>query len=85
MRILFHVETGDFLLTAASIPGLGPTQPPFQWELVVSTEVKQLVLNDYHLAASSSEVKNVWRAACCMNLTSLACKLIRREDVTACH
>jgi hypothetical protein len=60
MRVLFHVETGNFLLTAASIPGLGPTQPPFQRELVVSTEVKQLVLNDYHLAASSSEVKNVW-------------------------
>jgi hypothetical protein len=54
MTVLFCVETGNFLL------GLGPNQPPFQWELVVSTEVKQLVLNDYHLAASSAEVKNVW-------------------------
>jgi len=60
MRVLFHVETGNFLLTTASRPGLWPTQPPFQWVLVVSTEVKQLVLNDYHLAASSAEVKNVW-------------------------
>jgi len=60
MTVPFHVETGNFLLTAASRPGLGPTQPSFQWELVVSTQVKQLVLNDYHLAASSAEVKNVW-------------------------
>jgi len=60
MRVLFYVETGNFLLTSASRPGLGPARPPFQWELVVSAEVKQLVLNDYHLAASSAEVKNVW-------------------------
>jgi hypothetical protein len=60
MTVLFHVETGNFLFTTASRPGLPPTQPPFQWEPVVSTQVKQLVLNDYHLTASSAEVKNVW-------------------------
>jgi hypothetical protein len=38
----------------------GPTQPPLQWDLVVSTEVKQQVLNDYHLTASNAEVTNVW-------------------------
>jgi hypothetical protein len=59
-RVSFLVETGNFLLTTASRPGLGPTQPPFQWELVISTEVKQQVLNDYHVAVSSAEVKNVW-------------------------
>lgn len=58
-RILFHTETGNFLLTAASRPGLGPIQPPFQWALFVSTEVKQLLHNRYHLGISNAEVNNV--------------------------
>jgi hypothetical protein len=50
-----------FLLSTASKPALGPTQPPIQWVLgALSLGVKRPGHEANH-SPPSTEVKNVWR------------------------
>jgi hypothetical protein len=52
---------GIFLLTTASRPALGPTQPPIQWVPgALSLGVNQPGREVDHLPPSSAEVKIVW-------------------------
>jgi hypothetical protein len=50
-----------FLFSTASIPALGPIQPPIQWVPgALSPEVKLQVREADHLPTASSEVKKMW-------------------------
>jgi hypothetical protein len=51
---------GIFLLTTASRPALGPTQPPIQWVPTLSLRVKRPGSKADHLPPPSAEVKNAW-------------------------
>jgi len=51
-----------FLLSTASRPALGPTQPPTQWVAgALSPEVKWPGREADNSPPSSAEVKNAWR------------------------
>jgi hypothetical protein len=52
---------GIFLLTTASKPALGPTQPPVKWAPgALSLEVKRPGREADHSPSSSVKVKNAW-------------------------
>jgi hypothetical protein len=56
-----HQGLGIFLLTTASRPALGPTQPPVQWvQEALSLGVKRPGHEADHIPSSSAEVKNTW-------------------------
>jgi hypothetical protein len=52
---------GILLFTTASIPALGPTQPPIQWVPgALSLGIMWPAREVDHSPPSSAEVKNVW-------------------------
>jgi hypothetical protein len=61
MRFVSRQGMGIFLLTTASRPALGSTQPPIQWVPGdLSQGVKLPGHEAHHSSPSSAEVKNAW-------------------------
>jgi hypothetical protein len=59
LYFLYYFGLGIFLLTTASRPALGPTQPPIQWVPgAVSLGVKKPGREVNHSHPSGTEVKN---------------------------
>jgi hypothetical protein len=62
---------GIFLFTTASIPALGPTQPPIQWVRgALFRGVKWPGREADYSAPSSAEVKNAWSYTSTPNTSS---------------
>jgi hypothetical protein len=83
-RVQFLAQAGIFLFTTTSRLALGPTQPPFQWELGSSScgGVKQQGREAEHSPPSGAKVKNMWNHTSMPPYVLMAWYLIKHRVTT---